>query len=105
VVFSVEENDEERLLKRIFGVGRFEIGGHPHRGIESHFFTEGNEGVDQLRFVDTHVLLLMRASSVCAGWHLIGSARLSEATRSEEKSQRRGVPRKRAAGTNEGETQ
>ena len=47
----------------------------------------------------------MRASPVYAVWHLIGFARLSEATHSEDKSQRDGVPRKRAAGTNEGETQ
>lgn len=49
-------------------------------------------------------MLLKRAWVVCAWWHLIESARLSEATWSEDKSKRSAVPRKRAAGTNEGET-
>jgi hypothetical protein len=63
-ILPVEEDDVKRLLKWVFFVSGAEVIDDLLRAVELHFFTEGNEGIADLRFVNTHVGRSPRSVSV-----------------------------------------
>jgi hypothetical protein len=105
VILAIQKDDVKLFLEGVFLEGGQEVIPDLLGPVENDVVTKRDQGVLHFAFKYAHVFELMRGFTVAPLRCFIGPPRLSGGEHGEEKSQRNVAPRKRAAGTDEGEAE